>query len=313
MPRANNNNKKNRKRRTSSNSTPLHIEDDVIASRTRRQKKAIASKWDIQTPIIIEIISWINQDDLMNLSLVSKQLHNIIRNEPGNKNKIIPVFEVRVSSFLKLFQNLSRHLLDKKTKKKLQSYRIMVVNNVERFAPNSEEIDQVQQIAKNVQMNGITSLYFSLSSGGGQSIDRNLYLLSKISPGLCEVDFSDISVTNSILEEFLDGHCMRFSNNLKEIIIDNACFFCERFVINGISNLNNNQEIFLFHKCCKAIERVSIRNAGFAYSQIGKLIQKILIKFVRNAPPTLRWFRSDLTTENMTMLRLERPGIELLN
>ena len=38
-----------------------------------------------------------------------------------------------------------------------------------------------------------------------------------------------------------------------------------------------------------------------------------LIKFVRNAPPSLCWFRSDLTPENMNMLRLERPDIELLN
>ena len=38
-----------------------------------------------------------------------------------------------------------------------------------------------------------------------------------------------------------------------------------------------------------------------------------LIKFVRNAPPTLRWFRSDLTSDNMEMLRMERPEIELLN
>ena len=38
-----------------------------------------------------------------------------------------------------------------------------------------------------------------------------------------------------------------------------------------------------------------------------------LLKFVRNAPSTLRWFRSDLTPDNMTTLRLEQPGIELLN
>ena len=41
--------------------------------------------------------------------------------------------------------------------------------------------------------------------------------------------------------------------------------------------------------------------------------QNALIKFVRNAPSTLRWFRSDLTPDNMTTLRLEQPGIELLN
>ena len=70
----------------------------------------------------------------------------------------------------------------------------------------------------------------------------------------------------------------------------------------------------MFHKCCKAIERVSIRNARQSYEYThSKISQNKLIKFVRNAPPTLRWFRSDLTLNNMTMLRLERPGIELLN
>ena len=35
-----------------------------------------------------------------------------------------------------------------------------------------------------------------------------------------------------------------------------------------------------------------------------------LIKFVRNDPPTLCWFRSDLNTDILTMLRMERRGIE---
>lgn len=50
------------------------------------------------------------------------------------------------------------------------------------------------------------------------------------------------------------------------------------------------------------------------YDDDGKLtyIQNALIKFVRNDPSTLRYFRSDLTLENTNMLRLERPGIELL-
>ena len=50
-------------------------DDDGIASRTHSRKKAaslVATKWDIPTTIIIQFISWINQDDLINLSLVSK-------------------------------------------------------------------------------------------------------------------------------------------------------------------------------------------------------------------------------------------------
>ena len=41
--------------------------------------------------------------------------------------------------------------------------------------------------------------------------------------------------------------------------------------------------------------------------------QNMLIKFVRNAPPSLKWFRSDLTQGNIDMLQSERPGIELVS
>jgi hypothetical protein len=67
------------------------------------------------------------------------------------------------------------------------------------------------------------------------------------------------------------------------------------------------------------LERVSIRNAYWYMDNVGHVAdhfivpQNVLIKFVRNAPPSLCWFRSDLTPENMNMLRLERPDIELLN
>ena len=71
------------------------------------------------------------------------------------------------------------------------------------------------------------------------------------------------------------------------------------------SNNNNNptssKNYFLF-QWCKSLERVSIRNAKADYRVVP---QNALIKFVRNAPPSMRWFRSDLTEENMAMLRLD--------
>jgi hypothetical protein len=76
----------------------------------------IAATWNLQMPIIIQIISWLDQDNLMNMSLVSKQLHDIIANEPGNKNKIIPVFEVSGSLEQTFFHNLHDHFLNKETK-----------------------------------------------------------------------------------------------------------------------------------------------------------------------------------------------------
>ena len=95
----------------------------------------------------------------------------------------------------------------------------------------------------------------------------------------------------------------------------------------GLSNLENEKysNKFIFWKCrSKVLRNVSIKNARyyrdalvpeqFGFCQrlpqvLVPLPQKALIKFVRNGPPSLRYFRSDLTPANREMLRLERPDI----
>ncbi|OEU18131.1 hypothetical protein FRACYDRAFT_268865 [Fragilariopsis cylindrus CCMP1102] len=110
---------------------------------------------------------------------------------------------------------------------------------------------------------------------------------------------------------------MRTAKNLKVIMMDDSEFYNQderEFEVEEISDLENHRDTpnpnpFLFDCCSTALERVSIRNAKSS----GEVFpQNLLIKFVRNVP-TLRWFRSDLTEENMNMLRLERPDIEFLN
>jgi hypothetical protein len=119
------------------------------------------------------------------------------------------------------------------------------------------------------------------------------------------------SNTNNIHYGVYNGFDMRYSNNLKEIIIDDSVFFCKDFIrgdenINKISDLVNHQDIFMFHHCCKKaapLERVSVRNTEWPIRNVewqqtppGQIVspQNALIKFVRNAPSTLRWFRSNL-------------------
>ena len=96
-----------------------------------------------------------------------------------------------------------------------------------------------------------------------------------------------------------------------------------------VNEVNNEATIFLFYKCCsKVLERVSLRNTHFTMVQPRIVVpweirfsrhpryaipQKALIKFIRNAPTTLRWFRSNLTTENIKMLQHERPEIEFVS
>ena len=116
---------------------------------------------------------------------------------------------------------------------------------------------------------------------------------------------------------------MEKATNLKEIYMDNSVFAVDYVdKRHRLSDLENNEHsnIFLFHKllstCSKPLERVSIRNAKwyvYGIRDTTVIPQNALIKFVRKAPMSLRWFRSDLTEENRTMLRSERPGIELVD
>ena len=65
---------------------------------------------------------------------------------------------------------------------------------------------------------------------------------------------------------------------------------------------------------CSGLERLSIKNVSWS-SRFGPMddgifpvTQEMIIKFVRRTP-TLRWLRSDLTAENIAMLKQERPQV----
>jgi hypothetical protein len=69
----------------------------------------------------------------------------------------------------------------------------------------------------------------------------------------------------------------------------------------------------IFCLCHKQLERVSIKNAKYSnemsHNEVPQVVpQSALLKFARCAP-NLRWFRSDLTEENIAILQAQRPEI----
>merc|ERR1711865_1346269 len=122
--------------------------------------------------------------------------------------------------------------------------------------------------------------------------------------------------------------------NLKDLILDEAKFF--KTSNNPAMHMlfARNEEVFRFHQFRRTVlERVSIRNA--TYSALGRptaerghaaiprkivleliqtaIPQTVLLKLIRHAPPTLRWFRSDLTPDNIAIAHRERPDIEFVS
>jgi hypothetical protein len=185
-------------------------------------------------------------------------------------------------------------------------------------------------MTKDIRMDWITSLDISSTTLRTATIPFFLLCLSGVLPKLRELDLSrtgavfllPFSKNCPLLEKItvdncegtiisLSGDSISFCNSLKEIHMDHISFYYDDIRHkNKFADLKNHHELFLFHKCCKAFERVSIRNMNyrsrFDVDEDQKFIftQNALIKFVRNAHPSLHWFRSDLTQENIDILSI---------
>jgi len=247
----------------------------------------------------------------------------------------------------------------------LRGFQHWKVRDMEEFdnAVNREYIraDELERLTQHIRMTGIVSLDMSSRSplpGGYCTLNR---AISYMVPNLQELDFSNTTTSNILLEEFAlrcprleiirwnynntgigisaAGDRLECMNNLKELYFDNS-FFCFNHSNpideatdaddddddddNGVTafeamvSRNNYPNVFLFHRLCdKPLERISIRNARYTDPDdiCNHIIipQSILMKFVRKAPATLVWFRSDLSPANIRILQSERPGIQFLN
>ena len=71
--------------------------------------------------------------------------------------------------------------------------------------------------------------------------------------------------------------------------MDDSDFYSSQRYIEGMSNLENDRDTFIFHCCSKTLERVSIRNtkySTFNYNYGLCVPQSALTKFIRDGPPT---------------------------
>ena len=290
-------------------------------------------------------------DKLINLTLVSKRFHRIISTYEENgikKWKLIPLFvlspkENNGGNTINFHHTLNQYQQDDDTKRKLQRYLLFRVNHIDKFEHVPDDKFKALRTKSLINMKGIRSLNLSLPSSSTMVPMSNSLpkTLARILPNLHELNLSHtnfhghdvlsyFSVFCSYLEKVtwtniniettvrLDGHDMEYARNLKEINMDDSNFkICFGQQEEKMSDLNNHPSIYIFYACWSTVlERVSIRNAKYQiYTNTSGscLSQNMLIKFIRNAPATLKWFRSDLSQDNMDMLTKERPGIQLFN
>ena len=314
----------------------------TVATRTRRQQKTKASTWNQPVSILITILSYADPETIRQACCVSKQFCDLVYNNPGMaKNRVVPLLEIRPSSedtgdededrLGRLAQQLY-HLQDK-----LQRYGTLTMIDPDKFMCSN--LRTMGTMTEQIRLNGIVSFEMAGECYNKDTTRILQYFFSKILLNLHEVNLSNTGFRYDALKSFstrcnhlekvtwnnanrsslvsVDGADIQKATNLREIYMDESSFHHENSDWICV-DLENRPDLFLFHECGSTVlERVSIRNAkwcGFdQFEDPTTIPQNALIKFVRKAPKSLRWFRSNLTTENMTMLRSERPEIELVN
>jgi hypothetical protein len=214
----------------------------------------------LPTPLRVYIFNYLGQtqEELMNLTLVSKQVCEDCK-RPGIEWKIIPTIGIRphqegydsIRARL-LMQNLTHHLLNNVTRNKLQCYRHTIVNNIHRFYVNknsTQYYDEVQEIARGIQMDDISSLDISSSLPYNDYHNSFPRTFSKMFPSLREIDLSSTILRNGALLSFslncpllqkvswndninyastiyMSGADMRTSRNLKDVYMNDSDFLC---------------------------------------------------------------------------------------
>lgn len=154
----------------------------------------------------------------------------------------------------------------------------------------------------------------------------------RLLPNLVEVDFSRVSTSPYVFQDISTARGRGLSsikcNGAPSVCLSPLCSNGRQAVseltelqLDGahamflIVNLDVNDRAHYLWMHCRRLERLSIKNSTWCsmFEHASQpFSQEMLIKLVR-CHPTLRWLRSDLTDENMAMLRAERPELTLLN
>ena len=282
-------------------------------------------------PLLVECLTYLDQPSLRVVCLLSTVFFDIVCNDKGMKNhRVIPLLEICPSNnheddesrFVRLIQQLYRR------RDKLQHYREVRIIDAHKFECNYFDTGAVELCATKLQLNGVVSLMCINSSHLTDAF-------ASMMPNLREVNVSSCRNHWPLLKEF-SKQCSRLekliynnqqftcisangkdiymvnAKNLRELTMDNSALFGSE----GMSDLDTDEHstIFLFHKCGSTVlERVSIKNARWynatMFGEKSQAIpQNVLIKFIRNAPLSLRYFGSDLSQKNIEMLRSEEGG-----
>jgi hypothetical protein len=323
---------------------PVSSSGDGKRLRITNDNDSIAGFDNIPAECSARILQFLGVDDLASVAQVSHHFNenSLHPSLPQNRTATLTCVR-RLDKSTGMFSCSSLPLLQK-LRDKGALYQCRRFNRVKIIGHNLLEKSPCQEEAYNVvpdlrTLPHVRVLDLSFPSNALQK-DKKFKvcvaaILSSIMPCLQEIDLSNANVAGSALRHFaaqcpelekvtwdqhhantnLSGKALNACRRLKEIYMDDSVFtydFGESQAIHAPAEWLN---YCIFFHCNAKLERVSLKNAKCRGPRFGSspgptqtFPQIGLSKFVRNTP-SLRWFRSDLSPENVAILQAERPEV----
>jgi hypothetical protein len=290
-----------------------------------KDNDSIAGFDDIPTECNVRILQLLDVDDLASVAQVARRFREDILHPSLPQNRTATLTCVRRLD--KTGTLYASHLpLLKKLRDKAMSDQCWRFNKVKIIGHNLLENGGLPEVPFLRTLQHVRVLDLSFPSDALRKDTKFRVCvpecLSIVMPCLREIDLSNANVNESALRYFavacpaleritwndhrantkLSGKALNACRHLKEIYMDDSCISFDYDKERLINALFDSSEYCLFGHCNTFLERVSLKNAIPSFPQFN------LAKFVRNTP-SLRWFRSDLSPENVAILQAERPEV----
>jgi len=299
---------------------------------------------DINKDCLVYILSYLPLNDMNAVAICSRQCNEARRDESLNQSRSGTIVCGKKSSIRSLCNTMFEHTGDWTFQYSTGHLRILDVTRLE-----GSEISRATFGLHFAWMTGVTSIDLSstlpFTCITRQNVLSQLYRLIGMFTNLRELDLSYVSSpcgerVSLTIRNLVDA-CPRLSkltwkgarnDNLnisghgveyiRELCVDNALFDCHE---NRAQAYVSTEQNYYLWRTCPKLERISMKNVSWRVlwdmtspnyrykDEVAHLIpQEAIIKFVR-LHPRLRWLRSDLTTENVAMLKQERPEITFVS
>lgn len=287
-----------------------------------------ASFDDLNNDYLVNILSFLPAEDMNTVAICSRSCREARKNESLDQTRTAIIIIRQGTTVESLFHTITTnewHLVFTGNRTSLK------IAGIERLP--SENIREPL-----LQLPGVVNIDLSISQ---EAPNRNVHencvsSLIEMCPNLQYIDLSyllaapyDVFPSFTSPTRVTSNGCRGLSifgtiqqYNITELCLDSASFTTNYSIDEATRYYGTMVEdggdasIYMLGTGQQALEGLSIKNAGWRHYQNGfdyeHFPQEVIIKFVR-LHPSLRWLRSDLTEENVAMLKEERPDIEFVS